>query len=113
MPRIAKKITTFTKKEVDSAFKKARRMLKKPGLTILVAPAQKEFGRVLIIASKKVGSAPERNLLRRRLKSIFYEEKLYEKPFDCIIITNKLAVPLSFTELKSLLLQAYSNISAQ
>ncbi len=109
MPRIAREITRFTKKEIDKLFELARRILKSPGLTILLAPQQKNFGRILIIASRKVGTAPERNKIRRRLRSIFYEEKFYELPFDCAIIVNKHAVNLSFDELKALVHQGYKN----
>jgi ribonuclease P protein component len=57
-----------------------------------------------------VGNAPERNLLRRQLKAIFYEEKLFERGFECIIILRKEAVPLSFAQLKELLLDAYRRV---
>ncbi len=107
MPRIAGKITRFTKKEIDKLFATAQRRVKSPALIILLGPRQKDFGRILIIASRKVGNAPERNKVRRRLKSIFYEEKLYEAPYDCIVIVKKEAVILSFKALKKLLYSAY------
>ncbi len=107
MPRIASKITRFTKKEIDKLFATARRRVKNQALVILLGPRQKDFGRILIITSRKVGNAPERNKVRRRLKSIFYEEKLYEAPYDCIVIVKKGAVTLSFEALKKLLYSAY------
>jgi ribonuclease P protein component len=107
MPSIVRKLTQFTKKEIDAQFQRARRVLYTPAFTILFAPRSGEYGRVLIIASRKVGSAPERNKLRRRIKSIFYEEKLFEHPYDCIIILRKEAVALSFVELRDLLLEGY------
>lgn len=107
MPRIAGKITRFTKKEIDKLFATVRRRVRSKGLVILLSPRQKDFGRILIITSRKVGNAPERNKIRRRLKSIFYEEKLYEAPYDCIVIVKKEAVILSFEALKKLLYSAY------
>ncbi len=107
MPGIARKITRFTKSEIDKLFQSSRRALKHPALTIALAPRQKNFGRILIIASRKVGNAPERNNVRRQIKSIFYEEQLFNREFDCIIIVHKQAVSLRFEELKELLLQAY------
>ena len=107
MPSIVKKISKFTKREIDYLFDHARRVIRNQSCTILLAPRQKEFGRVLIIASRKVGNAPERNLIRRRIKSIFYEEKLFERPFDCVVIVYKKAVMLSFEQLKDLLLTAF------
>ena len=112
MPSIVRKISKFTKSEIDYLFCHARRVIKTQACTILVAPRQKEdFGRVLIIASRKVGNAPERNLVRRRIKSIFYEEKLFALKFDCVVIAHKKMVTLPFDQLKSLLLSAYQELS--
>lgn len=107
MAGMAREITRFSKKEIDELFQKARRAIKHPVLTISLATRQKNFARILIIASRKVGNAIERNKIRRQLKAIFYEEKLYERAFDCIVIVNKQTVGTPFDELKTLLLQAY------
>jgi len=104
MPSIARQITHFTKKEVDYLFEHARRIFKNDAFVILAAPRQLLFGRVLIITAKKVGNAPERNKIRRQIKSIFYEEKLYQLPYDYAIIVKKSAIALSFTEIKALLI---------
>lgn len=109
MANIARDITKFSsKKAIDELFKKARRVIKHSGLHILIAPKTESFGRILIIASRKTGNAPERNKIRRRLKSIFYEEKLYEKDLDCIVIVKREGTALPFVELKELLLKAFS-----
>lgn len=110
MSSIVRKISKFTKREIDYLFCHARRVFKDKNCTVLRAPAQKEFGRVLIIASRKVGNAPERNLIRRRIKSIFYEEKLFSLPFDCVVIAQKSIVSLSFEQLKNLILATYSKM---
>ena len=110
MARIAQNISKFTQREIDYLFKNARRVFRSELCTILCAPKQGEFGRILIIASRKVGNAPQRNLLRRRLKSIFYEEKLYDYNVDCVIILQKKATNLSFSELKDLILLAYRKV---
>ena len=107
MSSIARKISKFTKREIDYLFEHGRRVFRAKQGTILIAPRQGEFGRVLIIASRKVGNAPERNLIRRRIKSIFYEEKLYDRPYDSVIIVQKSVVELSFGQLKEVILNAY------
>lgn len=107
---VMKKISKFTKREIDYLFQHARRVFRDGSCTILLAPRQADFGRILIIASRKVGNAPERNLIRRRIKSIFYEEKLYGRAFDCAIIAQKKLVVLSFAELKELILNAYGKV---
>ena len=102
MPRIARAITQFTKQEIDQLFKTARRVHKQPGITILRAPRQGEFGRILIVVPRKVGDAPTRNKLRRQIKALFYENKMYEKDYDWAAILRPEAKDLSFDQLKTL-----------
>jgi len=109
-----KHISHFTKREVSQLFKKARAAVKHPGLTILCAPTtglvnttnQRPPGRILVITPRKIGSAPERNRIRRRLKALFYEKKHFELGIDCIIIVKKPGITLSFAQLATLLEQA-------
>lgn len=108
MSGIAKRISKFTKRDIDHLFKHARRVLRNHFCTILFAPRQTDLGRILIVTSRKVGNAPDRNLIRRRIKSIFYEEKLYERSIDCAIIAQKKMNELSFDALKELILGVYA-----
>jgi len=104
VPRIARDITRFTRSEVEQLFAQAKPALRSTAFGLLRAPRQKEFGRVLIVTSRKVGNAPERNKIRRRLRSIFYEEKVFELLYDWIVLVKKNAVKLEFEELKKLFL---------
>ena len=95
----------FSKKEVTLAFEHAKLTNQTNGLKLLKTTLQTAsedlpHGKILIIISRKVGKAHERNLSRRRIKSIFYEEKLYEKPLISILLTYKPATELSFEQLK-------------
>ena len=111
MPGIAGKISKFTKGEVDYLFQHARRIVRNQFCTILVAPRQSpEYARILIVLSRKVGTAPERNLIRRRIKAIFYEEKLFTHNVDCVVIVYKKMITLSFDQLKTLLLSVYQHL---
>jgi ribonuclease P protein component len=101
MPRIARKITQFTQSEIKQLFRTARTISRNAGLSIRIAPRSGALGRLLIITSRKIGSAPERNKIRRQLKAIFYQEKLYELPYDFIIHTTKESILLPFQELKA------------
>jgi len=108
MPSIVRKISKFTKSEIDYLFHHVRRVVRTKACTILVAPRQKEdFGRVLVIASRKVGNAPERNLIRRRIKSIFYEEKLFALSLVFLLLAFKHLIILLFVNLKSFLLSRF------
>ncbi len=107
MPRIARAITQFTKREVATLFKTARRVSKHDELTILQAPGQGTIGRILIIIPKKVGNAPTRNKLRRQIKAIFYEQRFYEKEFDWAVILRPAAKTLTFAQLKKYINSAF------
>lgn len=106
MSNIAKSISSFKKEEVNKIFQTGKRRIKTDLIDIIIAKKVLDFGRILVITSRKVGNAPKRNKIRRRLKSIFYQEKLYDLGYDCIIITKKGAVDLSFDQLKDLLFSA-------
>lgn len=103
MPRL-------TKQEIALSFKTARRVLKHPGLDILLAQASIP-GKILVVTPGRVGNAAKRNLIRRRLKAIFHEEKLGARGYNCIVLVKKAGITLSFDELKSLLMQAIPNAS--
>jgi ribonuclease P protein component len=107
MPYIAKHLSDFTQKEITAIFRKSSRVYKGPGLDILMAPALKDFGRVLVVTPRKVGTAPERNRIRRRIKALFYEHKLYEYLFDTCIIIKKSGIDYHTNELIPLLDAAF------
>lgn len=106
MVRVARHISKFSRQEIAENFKKARCLLKHPGFTILGTPASGDFGKILVITSRKVGKAAKRNRIRRQLKSIFYENKFFEKKINIIIIVKQPALQLSFAELQKLIHKA-------
>ena len=106
MARIFRALTRFSKTEIDRAFASATRVVRQREVTILASLRQGEFARILPVISRKVGKAPARNRLRRRLKSIFFERKLFEGPCDLIVLTRLGAAELSFEALTELLLTA-------
>jgi len=106
MARIFRALTRFSKTEIDRAFATARRVVREPHMTILVSLRQGEFARILPVISRKVGNSPARNKLRRRLKTIFFEQRYYEGAYDLIVLTRPGAAELSFDELDKLLIMA-------
>ncbi len=78
-------------------------VLKKDGIEIRLAPRSQDYGRLLIVIPKRSGKAAKRNQIRRRIKSIFYEEKLFELPFDWIIFVKKEGIGMSFEKLKEIM----------
>jgi ribonuclease P protein component len=110
MPHIARRITLWTKLEITTLFKRASRISRCSGLDVRVAPASSELGRLLIIIPGKSGNAPQRALLRRRLKAVFYERQLYQKGYDWIFLARKEALLLPFDQLEALVLELVSKL---
>ena len=106
MKQVAQQISKFRKKEIDHLFQKACAVYKSKELVILTTPCLLSFARILLITSRKVGNAPQRNLLRRRCRAIFYEQRLFELQKDCVVIFKAPATKLSFDQLKAILEKA-------
>lgn len=107
MTSIARSITKFSKNEIKFLFEHAEKHYICNTFVLLRAQQQTINGRILIVSSKKVGTAPVRNLLKRRIKHIFLHEKLYGKGFDWILITRKKAASLTFSDLQKKLTSCF------
>lgn len=103
MPYIAKNLSSFTLAEIKALFKKGMRTYQSPQLDIIVMPTTTQFGRVLVITSRKVGTAPERNTIRRRIKALFYQKALYAYNLDLCIIIKRPGIGYTLPELEPLL----------
>lgn len=103
-----KDLSRLTRSEISAIFDKARCLLRHTSLTLLCAPTPASHGRVLVITSKKLGNAPARNKIRRKIKALFYEEKLFTHMVDCVFIIKKPGMALSLQELKELILPAFA-----
>ncbi len=100
----------FTKKEVTQAFTQAQLKGYYHGLKLLEAPlnactnqSNEQHGKLLIVTPRAAGKAHDRNLIRRRVKAIFYTEKLYQKPVIWILLVRSKAIDLDFDRLKAFL----------
>ena len=81
-------------------FADAKHLGRAPGVS-------KGIGKLLVVIPRTSGKACERNRFRRRVKSLFYEEKWYTKPGFWIIIAYQRALALDFDALKSLLQKTF------
>ena len=103
MKNVAKQISRFTRSQIDLLFKDGKAVYKSKELVILTAPCLLPSSRILLITSRKVGNAPERNLLRRWGRAIYYEQRLFELPRHCVIIFKAPAKNLTFDQFKEIL----------
>lgn len=108
MTSIARSITKFSKNEIKLLFENAEKHSICSAFVLLRAQQQTIKGRILIVSSKKVGTAPVRNLLKRRIKHIFLHQKLYGKGFDWILITRRKATFFTFLDLQKKLTSCFS-----
>jgi|SRR5579872_4856778 len=99
-------MNSFSTREIRHIFSVARRVVHHPGLDILIAPKSGPIARLLVVTPRRVGNAPERNKIRRRLKAIFHEEKLAQGILDCVVVVKVTGKELTFDELKKLLVGA-------
>ena len=106
MPGIARRISLFTQQEIRSLIRSARLVSRQPGLDIRIAPSLQAFGRILIVTPRASGNSPARNLIRRRFKALFYQEKLYELGHDVVIFCKKESAKLDYHQLKAILSNA-------
>jgi len=107
MQNASKNLSKFKRKELDHFFNTATCKKKNQAFTFLTTPATLSFGRILIIASRKYGNSPERNLLKRRLKAVYCEQQLYTKMTDLIVIARPSGKNYDFDQLKKLLLSLF------
>ena len=96
-------MTTFGQHEIDELFKATIARYKTQGLDIRLAPKLLPSGRILIVTPRAAGNAPKRNRIRRRLKSLFYENRYYDEPYDWIVMVRKQGIELTFSDLKKIL----------
>jgi ribonuclease P protein component len=92
--------------EIKKLFNKARRIVKHPGLDFLVSPTKESQGLLFIITPAKIGTAVQRNTIRRRIKALFHEEKLDKKGFDSVVIIKKPGTKLTYAQLKEIFAHA-------
>jgi ribonuclease P protein component len=101
-----RQLFAFTNPEVTAAFAHARRAGKTYGLTLLHSEDTTIQGKILIITPRASGKANERNLIRRRVKHIFYTNKLYETSGRWILLVYRQAHRLSYQDLTAFLTHA-------
>lgn len=107
-----KNLFQFNQKEIDQAFKTAKIVNKIDGLKLLQSEliyeqTDEKYGKILIVTSAKSGKAHDRNLIRRRIKDIFYKENLYQKHVISILLVYKAAMKLDFDQLKEFLVSSF------
>jgi ribonuclease P protein component len=98
----------FTRSEIKLFLEHAKRVLRVPGFDFLCFPASQRPGRLLIITPRRIGSAPERNTIRRRLKETFRTQSLATYGYDIGVIVKIQGVGTSSCHVHDYLIKALS-----
>jgi len=105
---LVRALTRFTSGEIKKLMYQGKLVYTDACLDIKLQKTSQPFSKILVITPRKIGSAPQRNLLKRRLRSIFYEEHLYERGSNLAIFCKKGSPLLPFARLKEILLSLYT-----
>ena len=100
-------MSSFSKKEVNIIFNENPQRIKTEWFDLIISLCKEDLSKILIVTSRKIGNAPKRNKIRRQLKAIFHEEKLYTQKINCIVIAKKAIFDLSFVQLKDIFLKIH------
>jgi ribonuclease P protein component len=103
-----KDLFKFEQKEIKIAFQSATIKDQISGFKLLQAPTEAAFGKILIVTPRKMGNACKRNKIRRQVKNIFFQEKLYKNPISSILLTYPEATKLNFDQIKAFLVKNLS-----
>ncbi len=97
--RFSQKEVSFTFDHIlDKQYYRGLKLLKSSPPTVDLP-----HGKLLIITPRAAGKSHERNLIRRQLKNIFFQEQCYLAPFIWIVIVSPKAKTISFDALKKFL----------
>ncbi len=111
MSSFFRSLSSFTVKEIEQFFRSVTFTHKSTDLKFMFAPAQRDTGRILLVVPKHFGNAPKRNKLKRRLKSIFILNKLFEHKFDVSIKPVK-PNNINYAEIETQIQAAYAKLLA-
>ena len=123
-----RKIFSHARQEITNAFAKAKPVFSSSGIKVLYASnaslmlldrrcvgaikspqgCEIQGGRLLVVIPRTSGKACKRNRFRRRVKSLFYEEKWSTRSGFWIIIAYPRALALDFDALKALLQKVFN-----
>ncbi|MBY0109506.1 MAG: ribonuclease P protein component [Candidatus Babeliaceae bacterium] len=107
MVSLGRKISLWKKDERLRTLTQARPILRSHAFDVRILPKQDNIARIIVISPKKTGSAPYRNLLKRRARSIFYQEKMFGSINDWVIYFRPSQSLLDYTKLHNTLLDLF------
>jgi len=93
----------WTQSAIKSLFYKARVVYRDTRMTIKNARNAELMGSLVVVVPKKIGSAPQRNLIKRRIRAIFLEKKLAATGLDWVFFIKQPLHQVPFAELVAII----------
>ena len=105
-----KALFRFSQKQVDAAFQSARPFASCYGIKVLRGAQRDDVahGTFLLVPTKKIKTAVQRNLLKRRLKALIYEHELGAQTGTFIFLLYPAACEIMFDKLKAFIATSFS-----
>jgi ribonuclease P protein component len=109
-PSVARRITLVGRREAVKLLRRAFPLCSLPEFDVKVSRTVAKVGISFIITPRTSGAAHQRNLVKRRIKAIFYQNRLYEQGYNWLIFVKKGAHKLPFVRLESFLLSCVTHL---
>ena len=107
-------LCSFSQKDAKTILKNGSFLARVPGIKIIETPfgtetvAPTPHGRILIVIPRKVGPACTRNLIRRRIRALYLEEKLYTRQSATMIFMYPEARNFTYDQLRTFMIGAFN-----
>lgn len=99
--------------EVKQFFAAAKNVFRSKKCDVRIAPKTRLLGRLLVVVPASVGSAVERNVIKRRVRAVFYENNLRNSLFDWGFFVKPAGKNISYTEIKYVITTCQNNATSQ